>query len=1032
MAQFEVGSDFAGHRLEAIIGRGGMGVVYRARDLVLDRVVALKVIAPEFAGDRDFRERFKRESQLAASIRHPNVISIYRAGEEGDQLFITMDYVEGTDLKAIIGVRGRLDPKLAADLISQIASGLDAAHGRGLVHRDVKPANVLIESQANRHQAYLTDFGLTKRATTQSALTRTGMVVGTTDYLAPEQIEGGSIDARADVYALGCVLYEALTGSIPFPRETDVARMWAHVTEDAPSILQQAPGVSPDLDAVVRRAMAKNPNERFLSAEEMGQAVLAAAQAPPKPHTVKRTIVPATDVSPAQAAERPSRPGGQPQPPRHVKRKSRRSEGAPGTPGRGTPRAGASGAAPPGAGAGGGAAPPGAGATRAGMTSPGAPGSGVTRAGATVGGPPAAPPAAPRNRRTLLGVGLGLAAVVILALVLLSGGGGGDDGGEQAGSPAAEAAIPLPDDLAWQSRRKAPVARQYAASTVVGGTIWVLGGLGVKTSSTTTKAYDPALESWRTGPGLPLPLHHVAAVTYNGEPVVIGGWVPSGSNLTAETSDRVFALRNGSWVELPKLNNPRAAAGAAVVGDKIVVVGGQGDGELVAPTEVFDGSSWKEAAEIPTPREHMAAASDGDYVYAVGGRQLAADKNSGALERYDPDSDSWEKLPGMPTVTGSLSATVVGGRLVTVGGESTTSASDAVQGFDIQARKWSKLPSLPSPRHGVALGAIGDALYSIGGAAAAGHLESTSTVEVLDFAGGSGGTTTAGGDWRDLRDVPSPRQYAAATAVGGTIWLLGGLEAETSSTGTFTYDPTVDSWSSGPALPLPLHHVAAVTYKDEPVVIGGWVPEGSNLTAKTSGDVYALRNGSWVELPKLNHPRAAAGAAVVGDKIVVVGGQGDGELVAEAEVFDGKRWKDAAEIPTPREHLGAASDGRYVYAAGGRELGADKNVGALERYDPSSDSWKRLPDMPTVTGSVAAAVAGGQLVTVGGESTTGASDVVQGFDLRARKWSKLSSLPAPSHGVTLAVNRNSLYALGGAGSAGHVDSLTTAIVLDFG
>ena len=277
MAWMEVGTEFAGHRLEEVIGHGGMGVVYRARDLELDRVVALKVIAPEYAQDRDFRERFKRESQLAASIKHPNVISIYRAGSEGDQLYITMDYVEGSDLHGVIAVRGRLDPRLAADVVAQVADGLDAAHARGLVHRDVKPANVLVEDQRGRQQAYLTDFGLTKLATPASALTKTGLIVGTTDYLAPEQIEGRPIDARVDVYALGCVLYEALTGKVPYPRDNNAAKIWAHMSEPVPSVLESGPGIPTAFDAVVRRAMAKDPNHRFLSADEMGRAVTAAA-----------------------------------------------------------------------------------------------------------------------------------------------------------------------------------------------------------------------------------------------------------------------------------------------------------------------------------------------------------------------------------------------------------------------------------------------------------------------------------------------------------------------------------------------------------------------------------------------------------------------------------------------------------------------------------------------------------------------------------------------------------------------------------
>ena len=222
-------------------------------------------------------------------------------------------------------------------------------------------------------------------------------------------------------------------------------------------------------------------------------------------------------------------------------------------------------------------------------------------------------------------------------------------------------------------------------------------------------------------------------VTYNGDPVVIGGWVPSGANLTAQTSNRVFALRNGAWVELPKLKHARAAAAAAVVGDKIVVVGGQADGKLVGPSEVFDGKSWKDAADIPTPRDHLAAASDGKYLYAVGGRALSADKNFGALERYDPASDSWKKLPNMPTPAGGLGAAIVAGQLVAVGGESPTSVLDTVQSFDLRTNKWSKLPSMETPRHGTAVAAIGDSLYVIAGAEATGHVHSTPTVEALDF-----------------------------------------------------------------------------------------------------------------------------------------------------------------------------------------------------------------------------------------------------------------------------------------------------------
>ena len=196
-----------------------------------------------------------------------------------------------------------------------------------------------------------------------------------------------------------------------------------------------------------------------------------------------------------------------------------------------------------------------------------------------------------------------------------------------------------------------PTARQNMASTVLDGTIWVVGGLGTGSKgSPRVEGYDPVINGWKTGPDLPLRLHHEMAVTYKGEVVVMGGWIPKGSDPSAEVSSRVLALRAGKWVRLPSLNRPRAAGAAAVVGDRIVVVGGQADGRLVDSTEVFDGKRWRIGADIPTPREHLAAASDGEFVYAVGGRALSPDKNSAALERYDPATDKWQRLPDMPTV----------------------------------------------------------------------------------------------------------------------------------------------------------------------------------------------------------------------------------------------------------------------------------------------------------------------------------------------------------------------------------------------
>jgi non-specific serine/threonine protein kinase len=568
----------------------------------------------------------------------------------------------------------------------------------------------------------------------------------------------------------------------------------------------------------------------------------------------------------------------------------------------------------------------------------------------------------------------------------------------------------------------------------VDGKVLVTGGLGVKDPSTTTRIYNPETDKWDIGPGLPAALHHVSAVTYKGEAVVMGGFVP-GDDGTPEESDRVYVLHGGSWERRPHLIHARAAAAAAVVGDKIVVVGGEADGKLVPETEVYDGEGWRDVDEITTRREHLGAASDGHYLYAIGGRKGGPDKNLGTLERYDPESDSWKTLEPMPTAIGGVGAAYIGGRLIAVGGESPEGPSDAVQAYDIKKKTWSsELPKLLNARHGVAVTVLGDSLYAIGGAAEKGHFGSSKTAAVLDLSGAQAAApTTPDVEWDPIRDARIRRQYAAATAEGGRVWLLGGLlDHDTASAKTARYDPAVDTWTMGPQLPRPMHHHVAVTYRDKAVVMGGFVP-GDDGTPEVSDRVYVLRGGSWERLPHLIHARAAAAAAVVGDKIVVVGGEADDKLVPETEVYDGEGWRDVDEITTPREHLGAASDGHYLYAIGGREFTPDENLGALERYDPATDSWKSLEPMPTAIGGVGAAYIGGRLIAVGGESPEGPSDAVQAYDIKKKTWSssELPKLPRPRHGVAVTVLGDSLYAIGGAAEKGHFGSSKTAAVLDF-
>ncbi len=272
MSQLTFGLDFAGYRVEEVIGRGGMGVIYRGTDLQLGRPVAIKLIAAEHAADPSVRRRFEREARLMASIDHPNVIPVYAAGEQDGHLYLVMRYVPGTDLQAVLRQHSRLAPAEAARIVGQVADALDAAHACGLVHRDIKPANVLITGA----HAYLTDFGITRAVESRTSITDSNEWVGTVDFMSPEHLLGEQVDVRSDVYSLGCLLYTCLTGSPPFSRATVPATISAHLTERPPPASRCA-GVPRRFDAVLRCALAKRPADRYQSAGELGRAALAAA-----------------------------------------------------------------------------------------------------------------------------------------------------------------------------------------------------------------------------------------------------------------------------------------------------------------------------------------------------------------------------------------------------------------------------------------------------------------------------------------------------------------------------------------------------------------------------------------------------------------------------------------------------------------------------------------------------------------------------------------------------------------------------------
>jgi serine/threonine protein kinase len=303
-----LGKQIAGYLVESEIGRGGMAVVYRTRDLRLDRTVALKLLAPELARSDTFRKRFTHESRVAAAIDHPHIVPVFEAGETDGILYIAMRFVAGQDLRALLDREGPLSVRVAGRIASQVASALDAAHDHDLVHRDVKPGNILIaagtDSEHPEH-VYLTDFGLTKKSLSLTGFTTAGQFVGTLDYVAPEQISGRPVDGRCDVYSLGCVVFESMAGTPPFQRDDDMALLWAHQFDPPPPLTEQRPDIPASVDDVLAKALAKSPDDRYDSCLEFVAALRVACAGRE-----------AGDHPPTQVDMRVAKSAGAPLPPR--------------------------------------------------------------------------------------------------------------------------------------------------------------------------------------------------------------------------------------------------------------------------------------------------------------------------------------------------------------------------------------------------------------------------------------------------------------------------------------------------------------------------------------------------------------------------------------------------------------------------------------------------------------------------------------------------------------------------------------------
>ncbi len=976
------------------IGRGGGGVVFRCQQKSLGRSVAIKVLASGL--DDDDRERFLREGYAMGALSgHPHIANILQVGlTESGRPFIVMPLSTMGSLADRVRREGRVSWPDALRLGVKLCGALETAHRTGTLHRDIKPANVLVNDYG---EPQLSDFGTARIA--GGYKTVTGFFTGTLSYTAPEVLAGNSPTVAADVYSLGASLYALIAGSPPHERKADedlIAHYLRITSTPVPDLHPQ--GIPADVCAAIEKALSREPVDRYGSAAEFGREL----------QFVQRH----NGLTPDQMAL--SEPAGHPEQtsgtqalplPEPSSRTGLHEEGS-------IAAGGSTGSLPP--------PTPDMFAHTASVSQSSLKWQPVPSAESPDPRTTTLNPETNKDRKKVL-IAVGAAAAVLLLVIagvfIVSS---RDTGGGQ----TTTASQPTPEaPAAWEPISDARVARDGVAATQADGTIWVFGGMAADGRvSGKHEGYDPAIDSWKSGEDLPVPVQHAMSVTWQDTPVVLGGWRTEGTN-TQIATDGVWRVVNSRWAPLPPLLQPRAEAAAAVVGDRIIVSGGVGsDGNLLTTTEIFDGTTWKLGAPIPTPRQSLGAASDGKLVYALGGSNGTSDLAT--VETYDPTTDAWTNLPELPGRRSDLGVAYADGRLVVLGGVSAGQVLKSAVVLDLMTQSWNGLPDMATARHGMAVAGVGRTVYAIGGSTGAGDGQVTSAAESLKLGARK---PQPAPEWRNLPDAPSERLMTAWAVLGDEIWIAGGMRHGETLPTVRSYNTQSGQWQERPPLPTPLHHATGAAYRGEMVVIGGTT---DNL-ADASDKVYAFRGGKWEELPPLSHARAAAAAAVVGDKLVVVGGQDDKKLVAPTEIFDGESWTQAADLPTPREHLAAVSDGVYVYTVGGRNLSADENSAAFQRFDPVSGNWENLPDMPTARGSYGAAFIDGRIVVVGGEEPTRVLATVEMYDISNRKWSTLAPINTPVHGQVVAAVGETVYCIGGADRPTHESAVATVEALDF-
>jgi N-acetylneuraminic acid mutarotase len=917
--RFAPGAHIGHYEIVGLLGTGGMGEVYRAKDHVLNRMVALKLLPLDYTSNANSLKRFQREAQTVSALNHPNIITIFELGTVDGQQFIATELVEGETLRSRVS-RAGLSLSDALDIGIQTAEALAASHRAGIVHRDIKPENIMLRSDG---YVKVVDFGLAKlleepaqaghpdATLTKDTRRSSEFLMGTLRYMSPEQLRGEQVDGRSDIYSLGVLLYELVAGHAPFCDREQDELIKAILNDDLPD--PGVDGIPKRLTAVIARATRKERTERYRDAsgfaddlkqlrqelgaegtggrlEQKGVLSRIAGSLAVRPAAVGLVFIPilAVMISTLGYAMYSF--------------------------------------------------------LRTGSTSP-AP---LPTVGDTGAWAAKAPISSPRWQAA--------PAVIDDVLYVV--------GGWNVCTPFSDLERYDPRSDTWSRRAPIPTARGGHGVGVLDGKLYAVGGstdCNVHTAS--VEAYDAVSDSWSERASLPEPRFAHAVATVNGRLYAIGGSTRNENYLSQNTE---YDPATDTWRERAPMPTPRSAAAVAVANGIIYVMGGGGHAGTLATVEAYDPrtDTWTTKRSLLIFRMNFAAAEAGGFVYIFGGGGSRSQ-----VEMYDPKTDTWTEVARMPASATHLHAANLRGSIYLIGGFVAGEYRSGVIAFTPQPQDTSVSESCPSveiaPRTGMpthrsnmTVGEIDGIIYAAGG-----FDNSTKFLAVNEAYDPRADT------WTPKKPLSQPRETRGSNtaAVNGKMHVIGGNASGQCSNLNQVYDPVTDLWETKQPMPTPRCHLAVVANGALVYAIGGTNTNGS--IQYSTVEVYDPATDRWTTAPPMPTPRQDLAAVFLDGVLYAIGGgnptlRPDGELhVVEAYDPAAKTWSVKTPLRTPRTGPVAAVIDELLIVVGG--VSSEKPTGSVEAFDPKIGRWTTLTTSGHLDTPISGVVVGNTLYGFG-------------------------------------------------------------------